>query len=251
MAVRITNLLLTSPISLPNPVDDNLRPRQTKEYPYIECDKLLNDQRIVDLVNKDVILVECLDDATGDFVSQWNLEPKLRLTPYVFWVDALGFFRMKNSNPTFDLDGVVIGPGAGGPVPPHGPTHIFTGTDPVPQIEVLEGLWSCTVTEQVGDAVFENVANAVRQSNASSTATMPVIGIVISKPTPTTCVIARSGEVAVFAGLTVGQEYYASTTPGQLTTTIPTISGQVAQYVGYARNTTTLVVQLRDPLVRA
>lgn len=252
MAIRVTSLLMTSPVSLPAPASYNLRPRETKRFPYVEYDKFINDPRIADYLRKKAIYIEDLDaGAGGIFVSQWNLEPKLRLLPYVFWVDALGFFRMKSSDPTFDLDGVVIGPGAGGPVPPHGSTHIFTGTDPVPQIEVLEGLWSCTVTEQVGDAVFENVANSVRQSNASSTANMPVIGIIINKPTPTSCIIARSGEVAVFAGLTVGQEYYASTTPGQLTAVVPTTSGQVAQYVGYARNTTTLVVQLRDPLVRA
>ena len=251
MAIRVTSLLMTSPVALPQPAGYNLRPRETKDFPFIECDKFVNDPRVDDYIRKKIITVECLDDAAGNFVSQWNLEPKLRLSPYVFWVDALGFFRMKVGDPTFDLDGVVIGPGAGGPVPPHGATHVFTGTDPVPQIEVLEGSWSCTVTEQVGDAVFENVANSVRQSNASGTANMPVIGVIVSKPTPTTCIIARSGEVAVFVGLVVGQEYYASTTPGQLTTAVPTVTGQVAQYIGYARNTTTLVVQLRDPVVRA
>jgi len=244
---------MTSPVSLPAPAGYNLRPRETKEFPYLEYDKFINDPRVADYLRKRIIFITNLDaDATADYVSQWNLEPKLRLLPYVFWVDALGFFRMSNGDPTFDLDGVVVGPGGGGPVTPHGPTHVFTGTDPIPQIEVLEGLWSCTVAEQVGDAVFENVASSVRQSNANNTATMPVIGIIISKPTPTTCVIARSGEVTLVGPLTVGQEYFASSTvPGQLTPTVPTLSGFVAQYVGYAKNTTTLVVQLGTPLVRA
>jgi len=243
---------MTSPVSLPAPASYNLRPRQTKTFPYVEYDKFVNDPRIADYIRKHTIYVENLDAVVvGDYVSQWNLEPKLRLLPYVFWVDALGFFRMNNGDPAFDLDGVVIGPGGGGPVPAHGTTHVFTGTDPVPQIEVLESLWSCTVAEQVGDAVFENVANSVRQSNANNVATMPVIGIITSKPTPTTCVIARSGEVTI-AGLTVGQEYYASATvPGQLTPTVPVFSGFVAQYVGYAKNNTTLVVQPGIPLVRA
>jgi hypothetical protein len=157
---------------------------------------------------------------------------------------------MKNGEPTFDTDGVVVGPGGG--IVPHGSTHVFNGTDPVPRIEILEGSWGCTVTEQVGDAVFENVSNSVRQANASSPATMPVIGIIIQKLSSTSCIIARSGEVTLPGPLVVGQEYYASpTVPGQLTTAVPTASGQVAQYVGYAKNTTTLVIQLRDPVVRA
>jgi hypothetical protein len=155
---------------------------------------------------------------------------------------------MKNGDALFDLDGYVIGPSA---VAAHGHTHVFTGTDPVPQIEVLEELWNCTVTEQVRDIVFDNVANGVRQANATSTATMPVVGVITSKPTPTTCIVARSGEVTGFAGLVVGQEYYASTTAGQISILVPLGSGQVAQYVGYAKNATTLVVQIRPPIVRA
>lgn len=250
MSVKIYNLTGFI-IALPDPVDSNLPAHDSRTY-LVNYDDLIIDERFLRILDSKQIRIEDLSGITGDYVSQWNQEPKLRLAPYTFWVDSLGFFRMKGGNPTFDLDGVVIGPGAGGPVPPHGSTHVFNGTDPIPKIEVLEGAWSCTVTEQVGNAVFESVANSVRQANASSTATMPVVGIIISKPTPTatTCTIARSGEVTI-AGLTVGQEYYASTTPGQLTTTVPTATGHVAQYVGYAKNTNTLVVQLRNPVMRA
>jgi len=239
-------------IELSLPIERRLPPRETRVYDWVLYSETVNTPSIARLLANDQIRIEDLDGGVvGDYVSQWNQEPKLRATPYVFWVDSLGFFRMKAGDPTSDLDGVVIGPGSGGPVPPHGPTHVFNGTDPIPKIEVLEGAWSCTVTEQVGDAVFDNVANSVRQADASSTVTMPVVGLIINKPTATTCVIARSGEVTVTGPLVVGQEYYASTTPGQITTTVPSTTGQVAQYVGYAKNTNTLVVQLRDPVVRA
>jgi hypothetical protein len=248
VAVRITSLV-NYLLNVPGPIEVLFEPRQRLTFEFIEYDSVINDERIWELMQEERILVEDLEPSAGTtFTDKWNLEPKLRLGPYVFWVDALGQLRMKPSNPTFDLDGVVIGPGGG--ITPHGATHEFNGSDPVPRIEVLEGAWTCTVTEQVGDAVFENVANSVRQADASTIAKMPVIGIIISKPTASSCIIARSGEVTL-AGLTVGQEYYASTTPGQLTTTVPTASGEVAQYVEYARNTTTLVVQLRDPVVRA
>lgn len=252
MTIKVINMTNYT-IELSMPIDRKLPPRETRVYDWVLYSETVNNASISNLLEQDFIRIENLDDGTvGDYVSQWNQEPKLRLTPYVFWVDSLGFYRMKAGDPTMDLDGVVIGPGAGGPVPPHGSTHVFNGTDPIPKIEVLEGAWGCTVTEQVGDAVFENVANSVRQADANSTANMPVIGVIINKPTPTTCIIARSGEVTLAGPLAVGQEYYASsTTPGQLTILIPVLSGQIAQYVGYAKNTTTLVVQLGTPLVRA
>lgn len=252
MAIRVTSLLMTSPVSLPAPASYNLRPRETKYFPYIECDKFVNDPRIADYLRKKVIYIEDLDEKSGgEYVSQWNLEPKLRLQPYTFWVDGAGFFRMKNGDPAFDFDGVVIGPGAGGPVPPHGATHTFLGTDPVPRIEVLEGDWTCTVGEAVRDVVYESGANFARQANATSSATMPAIGVVIQKPTGTDCVIARSGEVDGYAGLTVGATYFVDTTSGQLTTTPPTGANRVVQRVGYAKTTTILMVQLGEPARRA
>lgn len=251
MAIRVTSLLMTSPVALPAPASFNLRPRQTKVFQYVEYDKFINDPRVADYLRKNVIYVENLDDVGGGtFVSQWNQEPKLRLTPYVFWVDGLGFFRMKSGDPTFDLDGVVIGPGAGGPVPPHGPTHTFLGTDPVPQIEVLEGSWNCTVAESVLDAVFESVAGTVRKANASSDVKMPCIGIIISKPTPTTCIIARSGEVSGFVGLTVDVPYFVGLVDGTISTTVPTGGGRVVQRVGYSKTNTTLVIELGTPTKR-
>ena len=253
MAIRVTSLLMVSPVSLPKPATYNLKPRETKTFPYIEYDKFVNDPRIRDYLNKNVIRIDNLDEGeVGEYVSEWNQEPKLRLGTWTFWIDSTGSLRMVNGDPTGEFDGAIVGPGSGGVVPAHGHTHVFTATDPIPRIELLEGEWNCTVTEQVGDAVFESAANTARQANANSNATMPVIGIVIQKPTATTCIIARSGEVSAFAApLIVGQEYYASTTPGQITTTVPTASGHVVQYIGYARNTSTLVVQMRAPTVRA
>jgi len=252
VAIRVTNLLLNSTVSLPSPANYTLRPRETKHFPYVEYDKFVNDRRVADYLRKSVIYIEDLDDrAGGDYVSQWNLEPKLRLTPYVFWVDSLGFVRMKNGDPTFDLDGVVIGPGSGGPVPPHGSTHTFVGSDPVPRIEVLEGAWTCTLGEAVRDVVYEAGSNLAREANANSSATMPAIGIIVQKPTGTSCIIARSGEVDGFSGLSVGSQYFVDTTSGQITSTPPIGSNRIVQRVGYAKTSTILMVQLGEPTRRA
>ncbi len=250
MTIRVINMT-NYLIELSEPIGKRLPPRETRIYDWVLYDDTVNTSSIAHLLAQDKIRIDNLDGGvTGDYVAQWNLEPKLRLLPYVFWVDALGFFRMKSSNPTFDLDGVVIGPGAGGPVPPHGPTHVFTGTDPVPQIEVLEGAWNCTVAESVLDAVFESVAGTVRKANASSTVKMPCVGVIVNKPTPTTCIIARSGEVTGFVGLTVDVPYFVGLTDGTIATTIPTGAGRVAQRVGYSKTSTTLVIELGTPTRR-
>jgi hypothetical protein len=240
---------MTSPVSLPSPADDNLRPRQTKVYPYIEYDKFVNDPRIADYLRKNVLRIENLDGEGGDYVSQWNLEPKLRLTPYVFWVDAAGNFRMKNGDPTHDLDGVVIGPG--GSLIPHGTTHVFNGTDPVPEIEVLEVAWACPATVVVRDVVYQTGANSVDKALANVIATMPAVGVVRAKPTATTCIIARSGEVPGYT-LTADSYYFVSAAAaGAITATPPNTSGSVVQQVGYAKTTSDLVVELSRPLKKA
>jgi hypothetical protein len=80
---------------------------------------------------------------------------------------------------------------------------------------------------------------------------MPVIGVILSKPTPTTCIIARSGEVSTFVGLVVGSNYFADTAAGLITLTPPVGTGRVVQQVGYAKTVTTLVIELKPLLVRA
>lgn len=248
MGVRITNLLMTSPVGLPNPVDDNLGPRQTKDYQYVEYDKLTNDYRIRDLLTKNIIRIVNLDEVI-DYVSEWDQEPKLRLGGYTYWVDATGALRQKFGEPTHDLDGVIIGPG--GIVPAHGSTHVFDGADPIPQIELLETEWACPATVAIRDVVYQTGPDSVDKARANTTATMPSVGIVRAKPNPTTCIVGRSGEMTGFT-LTADNYYYVSaTTAGAVTITPPSTSGNVIQQVGYAKTASILVVELSRPLKKA
>lgn len=248
MAVRITNLLLTSPIGMPNPIDDNIGPRETREYQYVEYDSLINDYRIRELVRKNVIRIVNLDDLV-DYVSQWNQEPKLRLGGYTYWVDALGQLRQKFGEPTHDLDGVVIGPGGG--VLPHGSTHVFDGSDPIPEIEVLETEWSCPATVSLRDTVYQTGASSVDKARANAAGTMPAVGVVRAKPTATTCIIARSGEVPGFTLAADTYYYVSASTAGAITNIPPSTSGNLIQQVGYAKTTSVLVVELSRPLKKA
>ena len=249
MAIRVTSLLMTSPVSLPAPASYNLKPRESKYFPYVEYDKFVNDRRIHDLIRKNVIRVDDLDIDAAGYVSQWDQEPKLRLGTYVFWVDALGQLRMKNGDPTHDFDGVIIGPGGG--IVAHGSTHVFDGTDPIPQIEVLETEWTCPATVTLRDVVYQTGTGSVDKAQANATTTMPALGVVRAKPTSTTCIIARSGEVPGYT-LTADNYYYASsTTAGGITLTPPSTSGDVIQQIGYAKTATDLVVELSRPLKKA
>jgi hypothetical protein len=108
-------------------------------------------------------------------------------------------------------------------------------------------VYSCPTSVAVGDAVQITGADAVDKADASVPASRPVIGFVKSKPTTTSCMIHYYGEMGGFAGLAAGSTYYLSdVTPGAITTTAPSAIGSIVQEVGFARNSTTLVV-LIDP----
>ena len=81
---------------------------------------------------------------------------------------------------------------------------------------------------------------------------MPAIGVVISKPTATTCIIARSGLIP-YAGLpTADARYYVSAvSAGAITTSPPTGANRVVQKVGYSRTTALFVVELGETRRRA
>lgn len=111
-------------------------------------------------------------------------------------------------------------------------------------------LYDCPAAVAVGDAVYLTATGTVDRARANALATMPVVGVVQSKPSATTCLVQTGDALGGYAGLTVDAFYYASpTTPGALTATVPTTIGQVVQQVGFARTATTLVVSLGDVTV--
>ena len=110
MGLIIYNLT-QQPIPLSSPLDGILFSRTSRTFPHIEYDKTVNDVRYSALLRSQQVKIKSLDSTS--YVSLWNQEPKLRLGGYVYWVDATGALRQKVGDPTFDLDGTVIGPGSG------------------------------------------------------------------------------------------------------------------------------------------
>ena len=250
MGLRIDNLT-QQPIVLSDPLNGVLYGRTSRTFPHIEYDKTVNDRRYDALLKNGQVRVVNLDAASVHYDSAWFGPDKFRLGMYHLWVDSLNYLRMKTGgDATHDTDGIIIGPG-GAPIP-HGATHIFTGVDPIPDIEVLETEWNCPASVVVKDVVYQTGASSVDKARADSVLTMPTIGVVISKPTATTCIINRSGEISGFGILIADLYYYVDpSTAGTITSTPPNTSGHVVQQVGYAKTPNILVVELGLPLKKA
>jgi len=111
------------------------------------------------------------------------------------------------------------------------------------------GGFAVPVGVAVGDVVYATgIDTADKADNAGIATARSIPGVVIAKPTPTSATVCYAGEAAVYAGLTAGATYYLGTA-GALTTTAPVLSPTVARRIGVAKNATTLVVGLGEPII--
>lgn len=106
-----------------------------------------------------------------------------------------------------------------------------------------EGEFDCAASLTVAQLVQMDVTNnrVVLASN-SGAAIGPVMGVSMSKPTSTTCVVRFSGECAVFAGLVAGTIYYLGVN-GAITTAPLEGASTIHQQLGVAKNASTLVLE--------
>jgi hypothetical protein len=94
----------------------------------------------------------------------------------------------------------------------------------------------------VGDVLYLN-GTTYTKAIATSAAASEVVGVVSRVISADIFEITLSGEITGLSGLTAGEAYFLSpTTPGLLTTTEPTVLGQVSVPIGVASGTTTLYV---------
>lgn len=108
----------------------------------------------------------------------------------------------------------------------------------------VQGSYSCPAGVAVRDAVFLSSADNVDLADADDASKQPLIGIVDSKPGLTSAVVTYYGEVSGFVGLTPGDTYYLSTTPGQITNVAPSNPGDIVQRIGFAKSATTFMVMV-------
>jgi hypothetical protein len=114
---------------------------------------------------------------------------------------------------------------------------------------VIEGV-TCDSTVAVGNIVRMNGATAVN-ALANNTTNSKAIGICVAKASSTECSIQVTGFTSsIFGGLTPSQNYFLSeTTPGAITTTAPTGSGEIVLHVGRAYTASRIVIQI-GPQIR-
>jgi hypothetical protein len=119
------------------------------------------------------------------------------------------------------------------PVPTYGPSTSLISATP----------FLCPIGSAVGDLVYLEAEDEVGVARADSINTMPVFGIIQSKPDASHCYVQFAGEAGGYSGLVPDTDYYVSAvTAGRLSTVAPATSGQVLQKVGAARNTTTIIL---------
>lgn len=137
--------------------------------------------------------------------------------------------------------------------------QVLTATSPItatwqnpssPYSNAITGNYSCDAGVSVNDVVYVSSADTVAKADSDNISAQPLIGLVLDKPTSTTAVVIYYGEISGFSSLSVGETYYLSTNPGQITNIAPSSMGSIVQRVGFAKNSTTLVVMIdRDYIV--
>jgi hypothetical protein len=108
-------------------------------------------------------------------------------------------------------------------------------------------LFNCDSSLQVGDLVTQSGGDTVVLADATDE-NLLAFGIIVEKPTSTTARIQITGEISL-SGLTPGALYYASETPGELTSTAPTTSGSFIQFLGFAKSSSIFVMQLATSVI--
>lgn len=104
--------------------------------------------------------------------------------------------------------------------------------------------FTCPPGVAVLGVVYHDGSDHVDRADATSEATSPAVGVVVFMASPTSCLLVYKGEMDGFVGLVPTATYYLDIVAGKITTTPPSAVGNVLQRIGWARNTTTLVVEI-------
>lgn len=112
---------------------------------------------------------------------------------------------------------------------------------------------ACDASVYLGAWVYVDASGIIQNAIATSVSQSNVIGIVESKPNPTSCIVrvgGASGEL--FVGLVENTPYFLSATvAGEMTTTIATGSGHVVLRLGTPLSDTRVLVAPQMRMVRS
>ena len=98
----------------------------------------------------------------------------------------------------------------------------------------------------IRDAVYISAADNVSKADASAESTARLIGFATAAAADTNPVVVRkNGTLDGFTGLTVGARQWLSETAGEITETAPTTAASALVQAGFAKNSTTLDIQIQ------
>lgn len=106
-----------------------------------------------------------------------------------------------------------------------------------------EATYTCSASLSVGQIVYVSGSNTVDLADNTNINTVPCIGMIISKPTSTSCTIKNTGEVTNLTGIIPGQKYYVGS-GGAITDTPPTTTNTITQIVCVGVKNDTILLTL-------
>ena len=109
--------------------------------------------------------------------------------------------------------------------------------------------FTAVASEALSAGDFVNIYNAsgtltVRKADATTNG-KPAHGFVLAavSSSGTATIYSLSQTNTQVTGLTPGADYYLDTTPGQITTTPPSTTGNIVQYIGVASSATSIIFE--------
>jgi hypothetical protein len=113
---------------------------------------------------------------------------------------------------------------------------------------VIKSLYMCPVGVNVRDVVYQTGAGTADTADCTGPIPKgPSIGVVIEKPTPTTCYVVQQGRIPGFPPATfIPKETLFMGILGSMSrgALLPGVPGTIIQEVGYAKSDTEVMVNL-------
>lgn len=119
------------------------------------------------------------------------------------------------------------------------------GVPPVPPVVVgtNAGVYSTAPNDgAVLDVVYLTAPDTVAPADNDDPPKQPVIGFIRQRLDASTVLVQYAGELSGFAGLVSGATYFLGAAPGAITPVAPTVSPSVLQRIGFAKDSSTLVI---------
>lgn len=110
------------------------------------------------------------------------------------------------------------------------------------------GPFSCPSGVSEGDFVYFTGSNSVDLADSTVLTKSPAVGVVVNKPTTTSCLLAHEGKIDLFSGLTPGSLYFLGVS-GAISSTAPSSVGEVVQRLGVAINVTSLLLTIFEEVI--